>query len=315
MIEKMNLFNKDTNNINKYKPKFLDFEEKLESCNFYKAFRIYSNKTIEQMSIYYNIQWDKLESGKLELGFMELKKIYDFSPNLNLFYNLIKNSIADKLGYTGDGFFHLSNGGIKGEIEPLSRPKCDFGCGFYMGSNLSQALALITQKEKPVLYYLNLDLNDNRIKFKNYDILDWISVIIYHRGYDFLIKNKRYKNIILDHAKKLLEDVNLIYGPIADDKMYYTMSLYLRNQINNDVMTNSLLCMNYGNQFVAKTEEVCKLINIKKEYKLTKFECFIINSYYDKILSTLENRMEEVELKYSDNGSLNFKDMIEKGVE
>lgn len=34
--------------------------------------------------------------------------------------------------------YHGSKSGIVGEIEPKSRPQCDFGKGFYMGTEVTQ---------------------------------------------------------------------------------------------------------------------------------------------------------------------------------
>ena len=35
--------------------------------------------------------------------------------------------------------FHGSRGGIDGNIKPISRVRCDFGKGFYMGEDSNQA--------------------------------------------------------------------------------------------------------------------------------------------------------------------------------
>ena len=40
--------------------------------------------------------------------------------------------------------FHGSKSGIKGDISPLSREHCDFGKGFYMGTEPYQPLTLIS---------------------------------------------------------------------------------------------------------------------------------------------------------------------------
>ena len=44
--------------------------------------------------------------------------------------------------------YHGSKSGITGAIAPNSRPQCDFGKGFYMGTEASQALTLICYYEK-----------------------------------------------------------------------------------------------------------------------------------------------------------------------
>lgn len=44
--------------------------------------------------------------------------------------------------------FHGSRAGIAGEIAPISRPECDFGKGFYLGTESSQPLTLICRSEE-----------------------------------------------------------------------------------------------------------------------------------------------------------------------
>ena len=39
--------------------------------------------------------------------------------------------------------FHGSKSGIKGKISPISRSLCDFGQGFYMGTEKEQPMTLI----------------------------------------------------------------------------------------------------------------------------------------------------------------------------
>ena len=39
--------------------------------------------------------------------------------------------------------YHGSKSGIRGAIAPVSREHCDFGKGFYMGTDRTQSLTLI----------------------------------------------------------------------------------------------------------------------------------------------------------------------------
>lgn len=52
--------------------------------------------------------------------------------------------------------YHGSKSGIKGEIAPLSREKCDFGKGFYMGTEETQPLTLICNYDNASSIRLNL---------------------------------------------------------------------------------------------------------------------------------------------------------------
>ena len=47
--------------------------------------------------------------------------------------------------------YHGSKNGIKGEIQPSSRKHCDFGTGFYMGTEPEQPLTLICNFPKACL--------------------------------------------------------------------------------------------------------------------------------------------------------------------
>ena len=56
--------------------------------------------------------------------------------------------------------YHGSRGGIKGKIKPVSRPKCDFGAGFYMGENKEQVKSLVIEDDEPIFYVLKLRLSE-----------------------------------------------------------------------------------------------------------------------------------------------------------
>lgn len=59
--------------------------------------------------------------------------------------------------------YHSSKSGILGSIAPLSREHCDFGRGFYMGTDRMQPLTLICNYPKAKLYILSVELTDLRI--------------------------------------------------------------------------------------------------------------------------------------------------------
>ena len=59
--------------------------------------------------------------------------------------------------------YHGSKSWIDGTIAPMSRDRCDFGKGFYMGDEKSQPLTLICNYSNAKLYTLNLDLSDLKV--------------------------------------------------------------------------------------------------------------------------------------------------------
>lgn len=57
--------------------------------------------------------------------------------------------------------YHGSKSGIYGKIAPISREHCDFGKGFYMGTDRTQPLTLICNSEKECSK-LKQESNSNR---------------------------------------------------------------------------------------------------------------------------------------------------------
>ena len=77
--------------------------------------------------------------------------------------------------------YHGSKSGIQGNIAPKSRDKCDFGRGFYMGTDPRQPLTLICNYPKAKLYTLSIDLSD--LKIIDIEVgLDWALLVAYNRG-------------------------------------------------------------------------------------------------------------------------------------
>ncbi len=59
--------------------------------------------------------------------------------------------------------YHGSKSGIRGAIAPISRERCDFGKGFYMGANRTQPLTLICNYPNAKIYTLSVELSDLKI--------------------------------------------------------------------------------------------------------------------------------------------------------
>ena len=80
-------------------------------------------------------------------------------------YQMILEKIkadADAVSLDGDRIllYHGSKSGIVGEIAPKSREMCDFGKGFYMGTDPGQPLTLICDFEKSKFYVVSVDMKN-----------------------------------------------------------------------------------------------------------------------------------------------------------
>ena len=74
--------------------------------------------------------------------------------------------------------FHGSKSGIKGPIAPISRERCDFGRGFYMGTDPYQPLTLISDFEQSKFYAVSLDMIGLKALKVKPDI-EWAMLVAY----------------------------------------------------------------------------------------------------------------------------------------
>lgn len=161
--------------------------------------------------------------------------------------------------------YHGSKSGIHGAIAPVSRERCDFGKGFYMGTDRSQPLTLICNYPAAKIYTLEVDLSDLRIL----DVeagLDWALLIAYHRGKMESIKHSE----IYERYANLGKGCDMIIGYIANDRMFVVLDRFFNGEITDLALTNSLSALKLGKQYVALTATACKKIKILEEKALTE---------------------------------------------
>ena len=163
--------------------------------------------------------------------------------------------------------YHGSKSGINGNITPTSREHCDFGKGFYMGTEKSQPLTLICNYPNASLYTLNLDLTGLDILDLNLD-LDWALFVAYNRGKIDLIKGSSLYNRYAD----LGGNYDIIKGYIANDRMFIVLDRFFSGIITDIALIHSLSALKLGEQYAALTKKACDKIEIINSQVLTDGE-------------------------------------------
>ena len=121
---------------------------------------------------------DQWESGKKYPSPTAQEQIYELCKRNDI---VLLDYIISKIKEEG-ALYHASRKGIEGKIQPTSRSKCDFGRGFYMGTDPLQPLTLVCNEEKPMFY--TLEFNVQELKCLDMKIgIDWAMMIAYFRGY------------------------------------------------------------------------------------------------------------------------------------
>lgn len=132
--------------------------------------------------------------------------------------------------------YHGSN--VKIEVPNLlkSKPYKDFGQGFYLSADKSQALRMAEQKTlqllcgEPIVSEFEFDealLQSNELKvkiFEDYSV-EWANFILHNRDI-----NKRHP----------IHDYDIVYGPIADDGVTFQLRRYQAGTISIEELVKEL---------------------------------------------------------------------------
>lgn len=163
--------------------------------------------------------------------------------------------------------YHGSKSEIHGNIAPVSRKYCDFGKGFYMGTERIQPLTLICNYSDARIYTLEADLSDLKIL----DIeagLEWALLVAYNRGKMEGAKDTLLYNRIANLSKKS----DMIIGYIVNDRMFVILDRFFNGEITDRALINSLSALKLGKQYVALTKKACEKIKILDERRISDKE-------------------------------------------
>ena len=163
--------------------------------------------------------------------------------------------------------YHGSKSGITGDIAPKSREMCDFGRGFYLGTEPAQPLTLICDFEKSKFYIVSIDMSELDSIEINAD-LDWAMLVAFHRGRMDKIKGTDF----YEKYSQIDADKDLVIGSMANDRMFYVLDNFFLGNITDAALVNSLSALKLGKQYVAKTQKACAAVRIEKEIPISILE-------------------------------------------
>ena len=216
---------------------------------------------------------NRWENGKTLPNRMAQTQLYNFCLENKI---SVYQTILDKIKAEADNIqleegrillYHGSKSGIDGDVAPKSREMCDFGKGFYMGTEPGQPLTLICDFEKSKFYIVSIDTRDlDSIEIKA--DLDWAMLVAFHRGRMDKIKG----TALYEKYSQIDSGKDLIIGSIANDRMFYVLDNFFLGNITDAALVNSLSALKLGKQYVTTTEKACAKIRIEKEIPLSMLE-------------------------------------------
>ncbi len=209
----------------------------------------------------------------------------------------LADAIVDKFRYTGEYkyliLYHGSKKGLVGEIAPKSRDDCDFGRGFYMGTDTLQPLTLVCGEPKPRFYAV--DLNLEGLKVIDIELgMEWAMVIAYNRGYMDIIKGSE----MYEKYAHYLDGYDMVVGYIANDRLYTELNRFFNGDITDEALMRCLSALDLGKQYVALTDKGCKAVTVLQDDPISPFELSVLQE------KSIERRKEgnalakEIERQY-----------------
>lgn len=241
-----------------------------------KKIRIYLQMSQTEFAEHLNVTFatvNRWENGKAAPNKLAQSGIYELCKQNNVpVYEMIIEKIHDQvkdivLEENRIVLFHGSKSGIEGNIAPKSRKQCDFGQGFYMGTEPGQPLTLICDYEKSKFYSVSVAIDELKMLEVPAD-LEWAMVVAYHRGRMESIKGTAFYNKYRDMA----EGKDLIVGSIADDRMFYVIDNFFIGNITDKALVSSLAALELGKQYVAVTKKGCEAVRIEREVEISYLE-------------------------------------------
>ena len=275
-----------------------------------KAIRFAANMNQEQFASALGttpLSINRWENGKTLPNRMAQTQLYNFCKEREIDVTQLiistkaYNSASDKLV-----LYHGSKKGITGDIAPISRGECDFGCGFSMGTKTLQPLTLVCNEDKPKFYTVELDMSG--LKVLTVEIgMDWAMLIAYYRKEMESAKG----TAIYEKYAHMADGYDVIVGYIANDRMYTELSRFFNKTLTDVALINCLSALDLGKQYVAISEKACKQIKVLKEEALSQLELALLKDMSAERRKEGIALAEEIEVKYRREGK--FFDEILRG--
>ena len=245
-----------------------------------KQIREHLNMSQTELADLLNVSFatvNRWENGRAVPNKLAQTKLYEIcKENAVSVYDIILEKIAnaaDSISLSEGRvlLYHGSKSGIEGKIEPKSRSQCDFGKGFYMGTDPSQALTLICDYDKSKYYIVSVDTADLNTIEVPADI-ECAMLVAYHRGRMEKIKGTS----LYEKYRKMSENKDIVIGSIANDRMFYVIDNFFIGNITDAALVGSLSALQLGKQYVTVTQKGCDAVRVEAEIELSYLERLFI---------------------------------------
>lgn len=259
-----------------------------------KQIRTYLNMSQTEFAQQLNVTFatvNRWENGRAVPNKLAQSKMYDLCKEKSV---PVYDMTLEKISETAETIkpetnrvllYHGSKASIEGKIEQKSRKQCDFGKGFYMGTDPGQALTLICDYEKSKFYIVSV-ATDTLAQIEVPADIDWAMLVAYHRGRMEKINGTDFYNKYRD----MTAGKDLIIGNIANDRMFFVIDNFFVGNVTDTALIHSLSALQLGKQYVAVSQKGCDAVRVEAEINLSYLERLFIKNTAE------ENRTKGISL-------------------
>ncbi|MGL4941991.1 MAG: DUF3990 domain-containing protein [Thermoguttaceae bacterium] len=183
----------------------------------------------------------------------------------------------------------------------------DFGVGFYLGTDAEQPIKLLCSVENVVLNAY--DLNETGLKILKQDLdVEWLLTVAFHRR-NFAKKTDIHA--LRDAYRAKIADQDVVCGPIANDRMFSTIQLFIDSILTDTVTLASMNVMNYSHQYVLKSNKACNNLTFLKSTQIERNEIERYRTLVFNERSQMDDKLEQIREDCSGTGRL-FRQIIKE---
>lgn len=190
----------------------------------------------------------------------------------------------------------------------------DFGLGFYCTDDIELAKEwAVNEKDNGYanIYELNLDGLKILDLTNNYNVLNWITILLINRS--FITKRniaQQGKDFLISNFKIPYEDYDIIIGYRADDAYFTFAEDFLNNTISLNQLEYALKLGKLGKQIVLKSKKAFEQIKYIGN-EIANYNVYYIKRRNRNINAKLEylNRKDKIS-----NDDIFLNELIKKGV-
>lgn len=209
-------------------------------------------------------------SGKTAISKPHVRQIYELAYERGIRLNRIKEQfyLEDEIRTGERLLFHGAKTSLDGEPDLRHNKRInDFGNGFYCGENLEQSVMFVASYPESSLYMLKFREKGRKKHVLHVD-RNWMLMVAYYRG-----RLDAYTNSdILKKQLRILQDVDYIVAPIADNRMFEIIDSFIDGEITDVQCQHCLSATNLGNQFVFVSKKALSQITILEKCFLSAAE-------------------------------------------